>query len=90
MKAFRYAVDLDEDTGRWYVYKFSATEDGICIGYLTDLDTINLLMQAPAMRQMHDAQKKFAQPATALTKREYSRRTLRDFAHAFAEYFRKL
>lgn len=95
MKAFRYGTEQIVNRHGdivWRIYKFYSDDTrGVAVGEISDQDTVELLTQAPAMRRLMIDQKKFGiNPRMALRPRNYTKRTLRDYAHAFVDIFRKL
>lgn len=83
-KVFRYLVkESDNNPQVWNVYKcYGDNAAGQFVASVTDRETLNLLISAPAMRQLKEG----LRPSVY----RYTLRSLRDFSAAFVGFLRKV
>lgn len=92
MKPYRFLVEENPHTvpAPWKVYRVTGNDArGKFVATVWDHETLRLLIDAPAKAQLLANVKKL-HPEIALKTRHYSGRTLRDYAHAFVNYLRRL
>jgi len=82
-RPYRFLVkENDAHPGVWDVYRaYACGSKEEFVGSITDKQTLQLLLRAPALEQMH---------GSSMRARDYSQRTLSNYCLAFVSYFRRL